>query len=40
MVCFPVTASIPWILPCLVDLTLVEYFIEVSTNECAIFRRI
>lgn len=32
MVFFLVTASIPWVFPCHVDLTLVVYFIEVSMN--------
>lgn len=36
---FPVTASVPWILPHLIDFTPVEYFIEVRTDECAFFKK-
>lgn len=38
MVCFPVAAPFPWILPRPVDFTLVGCFIEVRTDECAFIK--
>lgn len=38
MVCFPMAAPIPWILPCPTDFTPVECFIEERTDECAFLK--
>lgn len=38
MVCFPVAAPIPWILPRPTDFTLVECFIEERTDKCAFLK--